>query len=322
MFTKRFSLCLLLLIFSGNLYSDSNEIDKFNLLLFKFKSSNIPESALIDYNKSLKNALESTGNLQITGVEAPEDMIFDGVRKLASFRKLFLQMKTAHKISKALIGVFNYEEGLLEARYYLINIDDHNIELRRERSSVVREEELNSMYKRITHDVLADLFDNKSTHLFFSSVFFPGMGQVKAGKKTKGLVFSSAVIGALGYIYYIGSGDPYNTENKLRIETYADQTYYGFGDIYISEENYFNELEKNNRAKSSRKQASKLRSRAILFGVAVYLFNIYDIIKSTKSLDKSILDRKLLYADFNMKRNEFQVSLTVNLDRLFNKSRY
>ena len=323
MFKKVSLVSLLFLFVSGNLFaSASNEIDKFNLLFLKFKSSNIPESVLSEYNRDLKNVLESTGNLYITEVESAEDMTFDGVRKLASFRNLFLRMKTEHKISRILAGVFNYEEGLLETRYYLINISDYNIELRKERSSVVREEDLNTLYKQMTHDVLVHLFDKKSTHLFFSSVFLPGMGQFKAGKKTKGVLLSTAVLGAIGYIYYVGTGDPYNTEDRLRIETYADQTYYGFGDIYISEEDYFHELEKNNKAKSTRKQASKLRSRAILFGVAAYLFNLYDIIKSTKSLDKSILDRKLLYTDFNLKKNEFRLSLTVNLDRLFNKNRY
>ena len=145
----------------------------------------------------------------------------------------------------------------------------------------------------------------------------PGLGQLKAGAKTKGMLLMSSIAVVLGYYYYIGTGDPYDTMNKLRIEEYNDQKFYGFGDIYISEEDYFHELDKNVEAADTRKKAKKLRNAALLTGVAFYLYNLYDIITTTKKLDSQKLEWKIYDIGINLNENSYYISLNFNLDRLF-----
>lgn len=315
-FLRRPAACLVIFFVSTAFSQQNNKIDLFQAVFFKFKTNTIDKSSVENYNKNLKETLSSTRNLILTELELPEEITFDKPDVLIKNKAYFLKIKRQYNISRFIAGTFNYDEGILITKYFLININDINVDLRKRASSVVREDALNDMYREITNEIISFLFDKKANHLFFSSIFIPGLGQLKAGSKTKGMILMSSIAVVLGYSYYIGTGDPYNTVDKLRIEEYNGQQFYGFGDIYISEEDYFNELDKNVKAADTRSKAKKLRNTALLTGVFLYLYNLYDILNTTKKLDTKKLEWKIYDIGFNFSKKSFYFSLNLNLDRL------
>jgi len=318
MMKKNICLFFFILFLGSKIYSGTNpEIDKFNIIMLKFKSGNIPPNKVDEYNIDLKDNLELSGNLIVKYITPPEEFIFDNIQKIHTYRNYLQKLKNKQNISYIFTGTFNYEEGELVTKYYLINAMHSQVELNNKKSSIVKESIIQFTNRKISIEIISYLFDRKSTSLFFSSLLFPGLGQLKAGNKIKGLFYLAATGGILSYIYYIGKGNDYDTSNLLRIETYENEKYYIFGNKYISEEDYTNEIQKNIRAKETREKASKLRNRAILLGAFIYLLNIYDIMKITNKLDTDKLQQKFYRFGFNFNEYEYRISLNLDLNRVF-----
>ncbi len=114
------------------------------------------------------------------------------------------------------------------------------------------------------------------------SMVYPGLGQMTAGQKYKGM--SMFVAETISLVFFINAHENYNTKEKVYerdLDNYASLASRGSGE-YDDAVNAYNDLKETNNELDD---LNTIRNTALIVAGAVYAYNIFDAIFFSASDD-------------------------------------
>lgn len=143
-----------------------------------------------------------------------------------------------------------------------------------------------SRTESLVRQFLNDYAGEQSMERFFQSALIPGLGQYREGQNTKASIFFLGTVGCVATSFLLPDGDSYRGTGKVELKGFlSDPVRWYIGDKAVSYEEAQVELDKRAQAEDSRDEARFAKFIFRSAGLAMYVYNLYDIMKTARKYD-------------------------------------
>lgn len=142
---------------------------------------------------------------------------------------------------------------------------------------------------------LHSYFDEQSMERFFQSALIPGLGQYREGYTSRAGLFFFGTVGLVLGSLLLPDGNPYVGNGTVEMKQFpGDFPRWYIDDTPVSPEDAEAEMQRRAEAEDSRTSAQRKKTFLFGAGVALYAFNLYDILKITRRYDR-VQDRRFTF---------------------------
>ena len=204
-----------------------------------------------------------------------------------------LRAGSQSKADKVLVLRIGKSKGLCSVKISFFDVLRRKREFWDEKHPYL-ESELSKLMEDYAFHVAELSYADYREAIFFRSLFIPGLGQLLAGKRVRGILYPISLLGTLLYASSIGSGNPYVGEEPLIHYTDEKGHHWIIGDKEVSREEWMAEQKKRIEAENSREEART--KKAVTLGVfgGIYILNVIDAILLGRQFDRQKIRRRRL----------------------------